>query len=85
MASAGGLPNTEEVRLGTQIFLIGRFVPYFGNLSFLEGLWAEVGNFTIHQDMFRGLDWSSKMITVCKLNVIRSVKQLESFKIMKRR
>ena len=64
MASAGGIACPEDLRLGTQLSLIGRAVPHFGNLTILEGLWAEVGNFTNHQDSFRQLDWSSLTLTV---------------------
>ena len=64
MASAGGIACPEDLRLGTQLSLIGRAVPHFGNLAILEGLWAEVGNFTNHQDSFRQLDWSSLTLTV---------------------
>ena len=64
MASAGGLTNSEDVRLGIQVSLIGRFVPYFGDLTILQGLWAEVGNFTNHQDLFGNFDWSSTTLTV---------------------
>ena len=64
MASVGGLTDPEDVRTGTQISLIRRFVPDFGNFNIQEGFWAEVGNFTNHQDMFGDLDWRSTMITV---------------------
>ena len=66
MAGIGGLSNPEDVRIGTLISLIASFVPHFGNLSILEGLWSEVGNFTNHQKMFGDLDWSSTMITVSR-------------------
>ena len=65
MSSAGGLTNFEDIRSGTQISLIGRFVPYFGDLATLQGLWTEVGNFTNHQELFGNLDWSSTRLTVC--------------------
>ena len=52
MAGIGGLNDPEDVRLGTQISLIGRFVPHFGNLTILDGLWTEVGISTNHQDAF---------------------------------
>ena len=65
MASAGGLTN-KDVRKGTQISLIGRFVPYFGDIVILKGLWAEVGIFTNHQHMFGDLDWSSTTLTVSR-------------------
>ena len=64
MAGAGGLTSPEDVRLGTQISLIGRFVPYFGDFTILQRLWTEVGNFTNHQDLFGNLDWSSTALTV---------------------
>ena len=64
MAGIGGLKDPEDVRLGTQISLIGRFVPLFGNLTILEGLRTEVGNSTNHQDAFRQLDWGSLTLTV---------------------
>ena len=64
MANAGRLTNLQDVRLGTQISLIGGTIPHFGNLALLEGLWAEVGNFTNHQDTFRQLDWSFITLTV---------------------
>ena len=63
MAGVGGFSNPEDIRIGTQISLIARFVPHFGNLGILEGLWTVVGNFTNHQ-MFGDLDWGSTMITV---------------------
>ena len=65
MSSAGGLTNFEDIRSGTQISLVGRFVPYFGDLATLQGLWTEVGNFTNHQELFGNLDWSSTRLTVC--------------------
>ena len=65
MSGAGGLTNFEDIRSGTQISLIGRFVPYFGDLATLQGLWTEVGNFTNHQELFGNLDWSSTRLTVC--------------------
>ena len=52
MANAGGLTSPEDLR-----------VPQFGDLTVLKGLWAEVGNFTNHQDVFRQLDWSSITLT----------------------
>ena len=66
MASTGtgGMTNPEDVRMGTQISLIGRFVPHFGDLIILEGHWTEVGNYTNHQEMFGELDWSSTTLTV---------------------
>ena len=64
MAGVGGLSNPEDIGIGTQISLITRFVPHFGNLNILEGLWTKVDNFTNHQDMFGDLDWGSTMITV---------------------
>ena len=64
MASAGGISCPEDLRLGIQLSLIGRAIPHFGNLAVLERLWAEVGNFTNHQDSFRQLDWSSITLTV---------------------
>ena len=65
MSGAGGLTSSEDIRSGTQVSLIGRFVPYFGDLATLQGLWAEVGNFTNHQELFGTLDWSSTNLTVC--------------------
>ena len=65
MSSAGGLTSSEDIRSGTQISLIGRFVPYFGNLATLQGLWTEVGNFTNHQELFGDIYWSSTKLTVC--------------------
>ena len=65
-AGVGGLSNPEDVRISPQKSLIARFVPHFGNLDVLEGLWTEVGNFTNHQEMFGDLDWSSTMITVSR-------------------
>ena len=64
MAGVGGLKDPEDVRLATQISLIGRLIPHFGNLTVLEGLWAEVGNSTNDQDIFRQLDWGSLTLTV---------------------
>ena len=64
MAGVGGLKDPEAVRLATQISLIGRLIPYFGNLTVLEGLWIEVGNSTNHQNTFRQLDWGSLTLTV---------------------
>ena len=63
MSSAGGLTNFEDIRSGTQRSLVGRFVPYFGDLATLQGLWTEVGNFTNHQELFGNLDWSSTRLT----------------------
>ena len=55
MASAGRITCPEDLRLGTQLSLIGRANPHFGYLTVLEGLWTEVGNFTNHQDLFDSL------------------------------
>ena len=70
MASAGGLASPDDVRLGTQISLIGRLVPYSGDITLLQGLWSEVGNFTNHQELFGDLDWSSITLTVRVLFVL---------------
>ena len=69
MAGVGGLKHPEDVRLATQISLIGRLIPYFGNLTILEGLWIEVGNSTNHQDTFRQLDWGSLTLTVSIVSI----------------
>ena len=80
MAGVGGLKDPEDVRLATQISLIGRFVPHFGNLTVLERLWAEVGNSTNHPYTFRQLDWGSLTLTVSIVFVLSLLTQLSNRK-----
>ena len=56
MTSEGGLAKPEDVRLGTQVALIGRFVPYFGDLTILQGLWS---GGQLHQSP--GSVWKSRL------------------------
>ena len=60
-----GNTTPADVRLGSQISLLGLFTKPCGNISVLQSLWTEVGAFTNHQDLFSDLDWGSSTLTVC--------------------
>ena len=64
MASMGGVTNLDDLRTITLISLIGTFVPKDGNVSLLQSLWTNVGQFTNHQALFTSFDWGCATLTV---------------------
>ena len=64
VATLGGKSNPDELRMTTQISLIGTFVPRGGDLSLLRNLWTQFGVFTSHQGFFSDFDWQADNLTV---------------------
>ena len=58
MTTLGGSSNPDELRMTTQISLIG------GDLSLLRNLWTRFGTFTSHQVFFSDFDWRADNLTV---------------------
>ena len=64
VATLGGTSSSDELRMTTQISLIGLFVPHGGDLSLLRTLWTRFGVFTSHQVFFSDFAWSVDNLTV---------------------
>ena len=64
LANSEGQQTTEDQRASIQIALIGNFVPYDGNISLLQTLWSQVGEYMNHKEQFSPFDWSSATMTV---------------------
>ena len=68
VATLGGKSNPDELRMTTQISLIGTFVPRGGDLSLLRNLWTQFGVFTSHQGFFSDFDWRADNLTVSMIS-----------------
>ena len=64
LANSEGQQTTEDQRASVQITLVGNFVPYDGNISLLQTLWSQVGEYMNHKEQFSPFDWSSATMTV---------------------
>ena len=64
VATMGGTSSPDELRMTTQISLIGLFAPHGGDLALLRNLWTRFGAFTSHQGFFSDFDWRSDNLTV---------------------
>ena len=60
----GGTSSPDELRMTTQISLIGLFAPHGGDLALLRNLWTRFGTFSSHQGFFSDFDWRSDNLTV---------------------
>ena len=64
LANSEGQQTTEDQRASVQIALVGSFVPHDGNISLLQTLWSQVGEYMNHKEQFSPFDWSSATMTV---------------------
>ena len=71
VATFGGTANPDELRMTTQISLIGTFVPHGGDLSLLKSLWSQFRVFTSHQGFFSDFDWGAGNLTVSVISPSR--------------
>ena len=68
VATLGGKSNPDELRMTTQISLIGTFVPRGGDLSLLRNLWTQFGVFTSQQGFFSDFDRRADNLTVSMIS-----------------
>ena len=64
MAGVTSSSSFEEIRLCTQISLIGYFVPRGGDVLVLQTLWNQVCVAANHKEPFSPLDWGATTLTV---------------------
>ena len=64
MSTLAGSSSPDELRMSTQISLIGLFVPHGGNMALVRNLWTCFGAFTSHQGFFSDFDWRPDNLTV---------------------
>ena len=64
MATLGGTSSPDELRMSTQISLIGILLPQREVLSLLRKLWTRFESFTSHQDFLSDIDWRGENLTV---------------------
>ena len=67
MAGIGAFSNPSEILTSMQIFLVGLFVPYCGNIPLLQTLWAQVRVPANHQELFSLFDWGATTLRVSLL------------------
>ena len=64
MAGVTSSANFEEIRLFTQISLIGYSVRRGGDILVLQSLWNQVSIAANHKELFSPLDWGATTLTV---------------------
>ena len=64
VSTLGGTSNPGNLRMTTQMSMIGTFVPQGRDLSLLRNLWTRFGVFTSHQGFFSDFDWRADNLTV---------------------
>ena len=72
IAGTTATPSSEEIRICTQISLVGHFVPQCGDVLLLQTLWNQIGIAANHKEPFSPLEWGATTLTVSILSFLTS-------------
>ena len=64
MSGADHMSSSSENRARTQICVLGRFLPRYGDIELLRHFWRDVGVIVNHQSLFTDFNWTKERLTV---------------------
>ena len=64
MAGAQHMASSSDNRARVQISILGHYLPTFGDIRALRGLWKDIGVVVNHQALFKDFNWGKERLSV---------------------
>ena len=61
------MSSSSENRARIQVFVLGRFLPRYGDIELLCHFWRDIGVIVNHQSLFTDFNWTKEQLTVSML------------------